>query len=322
MEQSNEVRIGRLLSGESGSDERAAFENELASNPALKDEYQAYRKIWENSITENKDQWQSEDAWNKFSKAIHPVRVEVAYKRLNVKWAVAAAIILALGSFFLYWNDGTPVTYAYSDKNAEPLVLSDGSKIYLNKRSSVEVFPFRHKKRRVALNGEAFFEIAPDVKRPFTVESGGTITEVVGTSFNITQTPENIRIYVQKGKVIFKSIEKEKETVALAAGEAAVFRGDRMQLIPNPSPNINAWHTKHLDFPKNMSIAEIIEDASAYFNQAISLENTSLKDCRIGNALAYNDPDINAVLKPLASFVNGTIKMEDKKCSILGGNCP
>lgn len=323
MEETNEVRIGRFLSGAAEGDERLAFERELESNPALKSDFLTYKKIWENSHAKMQGGWESEQAWQRFTENTLAKQTERGTARkINLKWAVAAVVVISLASFLLSWSNGKPVSYAYNANDTKPLVLSDGSKIYLNKDASVDVFPFKHKKRHVALHGEAFFEVSPDAQRPFTVESGGTITEVVGTAFNITQTQENTRIFVERGKVIFKSIDKNKEILALTAGEAALYNEDRMQLIPNPSPNINAWHTQHLSFTKNMSYAEILMDASAYFNRPISLENAALKDCRISNTLIYNSPEINAVLKPLASFVNGTIKVEGDKYIIVGGTCP
>jgi len=323
MEDTNEVRIGRYLSGEAASEERSMFEHELESNPALKNDFLTYRKIWETSLPDTQQSWDSTGAWQRFAATSLPGRKEISItRRLNFKWAVAAVLLIALASFVLFWNNGKPVSYAYNEKATGPIVLSDGSKIYLNTGSTVDVYPFKNKKRQVALHGEAFFEVNPVPNQPFTVKCGGTITEVVGTAFNISETKENTRIYVQRGKVIFKSVNKIKEAVALTAGEAALYDEDRMQLIPNPSPNINAWHTRNLNFPKNMTIAEIIADASRYFNMTILLENNKLKDCRIGAALVYNNPDINAVIKPLASFINGSIIMEGNKCSILGGNCP
>ncbi|MGB4848327.1 MAG: FecR domain-containing protein [Saprospiraceae bacterium] len=323
MEETNEVRIGRFLSGAAGSDERLAFENELESNPGLKNDFLAYKQVWENSHCDSPSEWDTNKAWQRFSETTLSEQNEIrTTRRINLKWAIAAVVVISLASFLISWSNNKAVSYAYNEKDTKPLVLSDGSKIYLNKGSSVDVFPFKHNKRRVALNGEAFFEVAPDTQRPFTVESGGTITEVVGTAFNISQTKENTRIFVERGKVIFKSAEKIKEALALAAGEAAQFDENRMQLIPNPSPNINAWHTQHLSFTKNMSLNEIIRDASTYFNRPISLENVALRDCRISNTLIYNNPEINAVLKPLASFVNGTIKIDGEKYIIVGGNCP
>lgn len=323
MEETNEVRIGRFLSGAAGSEERLAFESELEINPALNHDFQVYMKIWENSHENLESNWDSEQAWQRFSNITLSPQSEIRTpRRFNLKWAAAAVVIISLASFLISWSNNKPVSYAFQTKDTNPLVLADGSKIYLNKGASVNVFPFKHDKRRVTLHGEAFFEVAPDPKRPFTVECGGTITEVVGTAFNVTQTDVNTRIFVERGKVIFKSMEKTKEVLALTAGEAAVFDEDKMQLIPNPSPNINAWHTQHLSFPKNMSLAEIIIDVSAYFNHPISLENVALKDCRISNTLIYNNPEINAVLKPLASFINGSVKIEGEKYIIVGGNCP
>lgn len=323
MEESNEVRIGRFLSGAAESDERLAFENELESNPALKNDFLAYQKIWENSPSDLQGNWDSDQAWQHFAKNTIAQPTEIKTRKIVVlKWAVAAMVIISLASFLISWNNNRPVSYAFHSMDNKPLVLTDGSKIYLNKGASVKVFPFKHNKRRVALIGEAFFEVAPDAQQPFTVESGGTITEVVGTAFNITQTDDNTKLFVERGKVIFKSVDKSKEVLALTAGEAAVFDENRMQLIPNPSPNINSWHTQHLSFNKNMSIAEIVTDASAYFNRPITLENNALRDCRISNTLVYNNPEINSVLKPLASFIDGTIRVDGEKYIIVGGHCP
>lgn len=323
MEENNEARIGRMLSGAAGSDERMVFESELATNPSLNQDFHIYQKIWENSHLDKQDQWPADQAWAKFSKnASEAPVISLSSRRVNLRWAVAAAIIIGLGSMLFYRNTGSAITYSYNEKDTKPLELADGSKIYLNRGASVDVFPFKHTKRRVSLKGEAFFEVSPDPKRPFTVESGGTISEVVGTAFNIRQTEEGIKIFVQKGKVIFKSVDFNTEALALTAGEAAFFDDKRMQLIPNPSPNINAWHTQHLSFTKNMTYAEMLADASSYFGHLIKLENPALKDCRISSTLIYNDPEINAVLKPLASFINGTIKINGNTYIILGGNCP
>ena len=321
MKESNEVRIGRYLSGEAGREEKEAFERELESNPELRQEFLAFQRIWDHLPADSNERWDSGQAWQKF---VSSTQIEIPQypktRNLKTTWLIAAVVIMALGAFFVYWKQGKSQIYVY--ENADPVSLPDGSKVYLNKGSSLEVYPFNRKKRRVALQGEAFFEITANAKRPFSVEAGKTITEVVGTSFNITQTPNNTRILVQEGKVIFKSTVNGESAVALNAGEAAMFEDDRIQLIPNPSANINAWHTRNLIFSRNMSIAEILADASVYFNKKISLENVSLGDCRISNQLSYKNPEINAVLRPLASFVNGTLKIEEDHCMIMGGRCP
>ncbi len=67
------------------------------------------------------------------------------------------------------------------------LILPDGSKVWLNNASSLR-YPtsFTGKSREVALSGEAYFEIAKDAAKPFTVKLADLAVDVLGTSFNIT----------------------------------------------------------------------------------------------------------------------------------------
>jgi transmembrane sensor len=66
------------------------------------------------------------------------------------------------------------------------LVLSDGTKIWLNASSSIR-FPvtFTGKLREVEITGEVFFEVAKNPAMPFIVAAKGTKIEVLGTHFNI-----------------------------------------------------------------------------------------------------------------------------------------
>lgn len=65
--------------------------------------------------------------------------------------------------------------------------LADGSRVWLNAASSL-LFPvdFSGHERVVELDGEAYFEVAPDNSRPFMVKAGQTTVQVLGTHFNIS----------------------------------------------------------------------------------------------------------------------------------------
>ncbi len=66
------------------------------------------------------------------------------------------------------------------------VVLSDGSKVWLNAASSLR-FPavFKGKKREVEITGEAYFEVAKNAAMPFLVKTGRSVVDVLGTHFNI-----------------------------------------------------------------------------------------------------------------------------------------
>ncbi len=66
------------------------------------------------------------------------------------------------------------------------LILSDGTRVYLNSESELR-YPVRFmgKEREVELKGEAFFEVKRDPSCPFVVRTGEMKTRVLGTSFNV-----------------------------------------------------------------------------------------------------------------------------------------
>jgi ferric-dicitrate binding protein FerR (iron transport regulator) len=85
------------------------------------------------------------------------------------------------------------------------ILLADGTKIWLNAATKFS-YPkqFSSKSREVSLiEGEAFFEVAHDDKKPFIVHSKGINTQVLGTSFNISAYgyTKNVRVSVATGKV-------------------------------------------------------------------------------------------------------------------------
>ncbi|MCL4637764.1 MAG: FecR domain-containing protein [Pseudosphingobacterium sp.] len=75
------------------------------------------------------------------------------------------------------------------------VVLPDGSKAWLNAASSLK-YPshFTDNERLVEIQGEAYFMIVKDAKRPFKVRSKGQEVEVLGTEFNVSAYPEDNEI--------------------------------------------------------------------------------------------------------------------------------
>ncbi|MFD2886252.1 FecR family protein [Chitinophaga cymbidii] len=84
------------------------------------------------------------------------------------------------------------------------IVLEDGTGVWLNAASSLR-FPssFMGNERVVEITGEAYFEVAKDVSRPFRVNFNGNTVEVLGTHFNIMAYPdeEKSKVTLLEGKV-------------------------------------------------------------------------------------------------------------------------
>ncbi len=92
------------------------------------------------------------------------------------------------------------------------MTLSDGSQVWLNAGSSV-TYPvtFIGDERKVSVTGEAYFEVAHDIAKPFTVSKGDLQVQVLGTRFNINAYDDegNARITLLQGSVKVKNGKKE-----------------------------------------------------------------------------------------------------------------
>lgn len=73
--------------------------------------------------------------------------------------------------------------------------LPDGTTIWLNAGSSI-TYPitFASDKREVHIEGEVYFDVQKDKKRPFLVHADQTVITVLGTQFNVSAYPEEQRI--------------------------------------------------------------------------------------------------------------------------------
>jgi ferric-dicitrate binding protein FerR (iron transport regulator) len=84
------------------------------------------------------------------------------------------------------------------------VTLSDGSAVWLNSDTRL-TYPvaFPGDARAVELTGEAYFEVAPNARAPFTVKSGAVEVEVTGTAFNLEAYPddEKTRVTLVEGEV-------------------------------------------------------------------------------------------------------------------------
>ena len=105
------------------------------------------------------------------------------------------------------------------------LTLSDGTRVWLNSETSIQ-YPvvFGTKERRVFIQGEVYFEVAKDAKKPFTVQFMSSSVTVLGTSFNIRAYPE----------------EKQSQTT-LAEGSVRIYSpGSSMLLKPGEQAEVKA----------------------------------------------------------------------------------
>ncbi len=152
--------------------------------------------------------------------------------------------------------------------------LSDGSKVKLNSESSISFLQtFDSTKRVVTLLGEAFFEVTPDSKRPFIVQTGEVETIVLGTSFNVEAYPtdEKVKVAVKTGKVSVNTPTQNsstvaRETIVLSPLEMATYsKKTNKSMVSGYDPlTVFGWGDGTLHF-ENASMSEFVSKLERWY---------------------------------------------------------
>lgn len=153
------------------------------------------------------------------------------------------------------------------------LILPDGSSVHLN-ASSILQFParFAANSRTVNLIGEAYFEVAKNPKKPFTVTSNGQTLTVLGTHFAISAYPnETSKTTLSAGSVMLTSSSSLKKQI-LQPEQQAVLTDHGFELKSVNSAEEMAWKDGLFTFRKT-PIADVLHQLSRWYNVEADFTN-------------------------------------------------
>ncbi|MDC0517304.1 FecR domain-containing protein, partial [Porticoccaceae bacterium] len=158
------------------------------------------------------------------------------------------------------------------------------------------------------LNGEAFFDIAKDRQKPFSVAVNDVLIEVVGTQFNVQKIRDAVNVAVLEGIVkVFEQAASQTVSlpdVVLTAGQKVVKSNDRAfeSVTAVSSSDLGAWRLGRLIY-RDISLADIVADAGRYFDGKIILQSDDLDDVKVTMTLRTDQvgqlPEMLAQTLPL-----------------------
>lgn len=213
------------------------------------------------------------------------------------RWMGAAAVVLVA---FVYVLLGDKVINLFGSKelvlvqNVNKTVLKhqlpDGSMLWLAPQSSLQyVGKFEEEVREITMQGDVFFEVAKDPKRPFVINSGALRTKVLGTSFRIRAAQgKEEEVSVVTGMVAVShtesnetTIEKanEKQEVLLTADQKVRFNNREAQLIKTketPRSSVRMWKKRSISF-EDKPLGDIMRLLDSTFNVHINFQDKSLE---------------------------------------------
>jgi ferric-dicitrate binding protein FerR (iron transport regulator) len=215
---------------------------------------------------------QLDKLWGKINDAIESdtatpvVELQPARRRVLRAWmGYAAAACIAALCFFMLYNPATQVKV----KNGEQIshLLPDGSKISINAGSSIAYKSGTWgKRRKVELDGEAFFEVKKG--ETFTVVTELGEVEVLGTSFNVRARGGSFAVGCVTGKV---KVSNAKGSLILTPGLATYAQGENELKAPflAETQQMGAWRQGKFDF-KDAKLGEIFAEIQRQFDVQIA----------------------------------------------------
>ena len=197
------------------------------------------------------------------------------------------------------------------------LVLSDGTKVWLNAASSLR-FPtaFVGSERKVEMTGEGYFEVAHNDKKPFLVRAGGMDVEVLGTHFNINAYEDEgaVKTTLLEGKV--RASAANGQAVVLKPGEQArLFDGDA-QLSKRNNADLDeviAWKNQMFVF-NSAPLASVMRQIERWYDVEVEYQGHIPQDRFIGTIT--RNTNLSEVLKVL-EYSNVRFKVEGKKITVM-----
>lgn len=230
------------------------------------------------------------EVWDKAGGVRRPLPRTIG--RTSLRWlpaasAVAATVLLSVLGTLLYMRDGAVETAIGEQRN---LTLEDGSRIFLNTATRVEV-QYDERARRIRLQqGEALFEVAPRSGRPFIVAAGDREVVALGTAFVVRKDPGRLAVTLVEGKV------KVVPSDARPVGDPVMIPGQRLIFSAGTAPRMDlpaidkviAWRQGQVVLD-DAPLAEAIAEMNRYSTVALSIERPEAAHIRISGVFRAGD---------------------------------
>ena len=336
----------QLLEGEELSkNEQAELMDWLKEHPEDRKSLSEQIGVWINLDTDRAvsdelidQQWQ-EFRDQLISKSIKPQTYKSKIKILPILSRYAAIFILGIllttMTSYLYRNyfDSNytvqTVKVPYGAKSTIKLV--DGTEVILNAGSKLEYTSlFGKRAREVSLEGEAYFKVIKNPKKPFIVNTSGLIIKAYGTEFNVKSYPEDeiIQATLIKGSIGVRKSMFDKKTNSreffLKPMEQVVLykaanNGDsvsstklgKLFIARKINPDLyTAWIYDKVQV-KSESLNDLVVKLERKYNVKINIEDKKLEDKKFTGIL--ENETIEQVLQVLKLTAHINYRIEERE---------
>jgi ferric-dicitrate binding protein FerR (iron transport regulator) len=270
-------------------------------------------KATKDSVTCLPEKYSADATYRQIEQAVQTV----LSRRSLLKYAAAIALLL-IATFGTYRMTTAPekilVSTSYGER--KQVRLPDGSTVILNSLSSVSCAGNMHRSRarEVELDGEAYFDVVKDARRPFVVKASEVEVRVLGTKFNVSAygNDEHISTSLYEGSVAVRFGAGDSVRL-LKPGERAEY--DRTSgtaatgAIAGEHPG--AWIEGSMSF-ENIRIKDIFKILEREKNITILLSDEINKDFKITAKFNHNE-SVEEILEYLSQPGGFTFEKDENR---------
>jgi transmembrane sensor len=222
---------------------------------------------------------------------------------IGVALAASAFLLLAGPSLLIRWQ----ADHVTSTAETRTLTLEDGTVIEMGADSALATEITPSVRQVTLLSGEAFFDVAHDAARPFTVNAGGVAVAVLGTAFDVQLSDDATTVELARGTVaISYDGPDHKQNFELSPGQMAAVdhkTGAVMRDAIAPE-DIAAWRSGRM-FVNDITVGAATERLQRYHPAWISIPDPALASRRVTGLYDLKNPDaaLEAIVKPFGGRV-------------------
>jgi len=316
--------LAAYLSGELDPEVRAWFQEELRKDPGKQELLDSYRLIWDSAIPDQPYDLDAE--WALLKKKLPGFGTRTPGRSLTFYvYRIAAVLVLGLVLTFswIYMTRMTGMVRVHAEDHTVEVILEDGTEVTVNRNSVLRYSKSSDpEERKVYLSGEAWFDVARDTSRPFVIDAGAALVEVLGTRFNVNAYRQNptVEITVESGLVALSSKADLKEVIVMQAGAGGSYDKSQKELtlISSPDPNNISWKTRELFFD-GTTLQEVCTLVNAVYGVNMLTKNTELSSCPI--TVTFRDQSLESILKVLEMTLDLQITRDGDMILLDGEGC-
>jgi transmembrane sensor len=223
------------------------------------------------------------------------------------RWQTAALTMTAIAvlSFgLLAWWDLRPAPHAaapsgmtvlhFETRHGEQQThrLADNSVLHLNTDSSVTVRYGKTERLVMLISGEAAFDVAHTLDRPFRVFAGSAEVVDVGTKFDVRLEQDTTVVTVLEGVVAVAPSNQDRPTQSVQLGadqQTSVREGEwPPAVIPVDAERSAAWLHRQITF-EHEPLGRVVTEFNRYASKSIEISTPALTKLEISGVFSIDD---------------------------------